>query len=87
VEVEGHPGVVLLDHLPGGLLHGLGADATHGGWRWLPPLLRRRLGAGAVVVVAAARGVGQGFGVGERGELLIGEAGELGLGFRRLQWI
>jgi hypothetical protein len=40
-----------------------------------------------VVVVAAARGVGQGFGVGERGELLIGEAGELGLGFRRLRWI
>lgn len=30
VEVQGHARVVLLDHLPGGLLHGLGADATHG---------------------------------------------------------
>jgi len=37
---------------------------------------------GAVVAAAAAaRGVGQGIGGGERGELLIGEAGELGLGF------
>jgi hypothetical protein len=36
------------------------------------------------VVAAAARGVGQGFVGGERGELLIGEAGELGLGFRCL---
>lgn len=30
VEVEGHPRIVLLDDLSGGLLHGLGADATHG---------------------------------------------------------
>jgi hypothetical protein len=32
VEVEGHARVVLLDDLPGGLLHGLGADATHSCW-------------------------------------------------------
>ncbi|KAK3404464.1 hypothetical protein EUGRSUZ_K00772 [Eucalyptus grandis] len=31
VEVQGHAGVVPLDHLAGGLLHGLGADAAHGG--------------------------------------------------------
>jgi hypothetical protein len=30
VEIEGHAGVVLLDDLPGGLLDGLGAHATHG---------------------------------------------------------
>jgi hypothetical protein len=30
VEVERHPRVVLLDHLPRGLLHRLGPHATHG---------------------------------------------------------
>jgi hypothetical protein len=65
VEVEGHAGVVLLDHLPGGLLHGLGADATHG---CLP---FSGSGDGGY---ALASGCGGGGGLGQR--ILLGERRE-----------
>jgi hypothetical protein len=88
VEVEGHARVVLLDDLPRGLLHRLGADATHGGG--CCSLLFSGGGDGWALVVqeAAARGLeSRVWGRWETGTSYKGLASRGGLGFRAGGWI